>query len=66
MSSTQLVRPRRGKWIAGVSAGLAERFGVSAGLIRIIFVLTGIFGVGELVYLGLWIVMPKQQATGGF
>ncbi len=60
MISTQLVRPRRGKWIAGVSARLAQRFGVSAGLVRITFVLSGIFGVGEIVYLGLWIIMPKE------
>jgi len=30
--------PARG-WIAGVAAGLGERFGVSAGVIRIVFVL---------------------------
>jgi phage shock protein PspC (stress-responsive transcriptional regulator) len=30
--------PARG-WIAGVAAGLGERFGVSAGVIRIVFLL---------------------------
>jgi phage shock protein PspC (stress-responsive transcriptional regulator) len=30
--------PARG-WIAGVAAGLGERFGVSAGVIRVVFVL---------------------------
>ncbi len=60
MASTALVRPRSGKWIAGVCAGLAERFGISAGLVRIAFVLFGIFGVGEIVYIALWIIMPKE------
>ena len=30
--------PSRG-WIAGVAAGLSERFGVSTGVIRLVFVL---------------------------
>ncbi|CAN7144259.1 hypothetical protein ASF98_16185 [Arthrobacter sp. Leaf337] len=55
-----LVRPRNGKMIAGVCAGLAARFGVSTALVRIGFVLFGLFGVGELVYIALWIIMPKE------
>lgn len=59
MTTRALVRPRSGGWIAGVCAGLADRFGVSPGLVRIGFVLFGLFGVGELVYIALWILMPK-------
>ena len=58
MAST-LVRPRSGKLIAGVCAALADRFGVSRGLMRVAFVLFGLFGVGELAYVILWIVIPK-------
>lgn len=47
--------------IAGVCAGLAARFGVSTALVRIGFVLFGLFGVGELVYIALWIIMPKER-----
>jgi phage shock protein C len=54
-----LVRPRNGKMIAGVCAGLAARFGISKTLVRIAFVLFGLFGIGELVYIALWIVIPK-------
>lgn len=54
-----LVRPRNGKVIAGVCAGLADRFGISRTLVRIGFVFFGLFGVGELVYIVLWIIMPK-------
>jgi phage shock protein PspC (stress-responsive transcriptional regulator) len=46
--------------IAGVCAGLAARFGVSTALVRIGFVLFGLFGVGELVYIALWFIMPKE------
>ncbi len=56
-----LVRPRDGKVIAGVCAGLADRFGLSRALVRIGFVLFGLFGVGELVYIALWIVIPRAR-----
>ncbi|MCF6744768.1 PspC domain-containing protein [Blastococcus sp. KM273128] len=56
-----LVRPRGRKMIAGVCAGLAQRFGVSTGLVRIGFVLFGLFGVGELAYIVLWIMIPKER-----
>ncbi len=58
MAST-LVRPRSQKVIAGVCAALANRFGLSRGLVRVAFVLFGLFGVGELVYIVLWIIIPK-------
>jgi phage shock protein C len=59
MATTQLVRPRQGKLIAGVCAGLADRFGVSKGLVRIAFVIFGLVGAGEIAYIILWILMPK-------
>lgn len=54
-----LVRPRQGKIIAGVCAGIADRFGLSRALVRIGFVIFGLVGVGELVYILLWILIPK-------
>ena len=54
-----LARPRSGKVIAGVCAALADRFGMSRTLIRIAFLLFGIFGVGELVYIVLWLLIPR-------
>lgn len=60
MSST-LTRPREGKMIAGVCAGLADRFGLSAGVVRLLFVLSCLLpGPQVLVYLALWILMPKR------
>jgi phage shock protein C len=60
MATTQLVRPRRGKMIAGVCAGLADRFGISKGLVRIAFAIFGLVGAGEIAYIILWILMPKE------
>lgn len=59
----KLVRPRRGKIIAGVCAALADRFGLSRTLIRMGFVLFGIFGVGEIAYVALWILIPRSPVT---
>jgi phage shock protein C len=53
------VRPRHGKWIGGVCAGLADRFGLPRFLVRLGFVIFGLVGIGELVYIALWIVIPK-------
>lgn len=58
----RLTRPRRGegRMIAGVCAAVAEGLGLSTGLVRLGFVLFGVFGVGEIVYLVLWLVLPKR------
>lgn len=56
-----LVRPRSGKVIAGVCAALAERFGLPRLLVRVGFVIFGVAGIGELVYIVLWITIPKER-----
>jgi phage shock protein PspC (stress-responsive transcriptional regulator) len=57
----KLVRPRQGKFIAGVCAAVADRFGLSRALLRWAFVLFGLFGVGEFVYIVLWILIPRAD-----
>ncbi|WP_116054376.1 PspC domain-containing protein [Clavibacter sp. 199] len=57
-----LMRPRRGKIIAGVCAALADRFGVSRFLVRLLFVISIVLpGPQVLLYLILWILFPKQR-----
>ena len=58
-----LVRPRRGhgRVIAGVCAALADRFGVSRTLVRLLFLIFGIVGAGEIAYIVLWIIIPKAD-----
>jgi phage shock protein PspC (stress-responsive transcriptional regulator) len=55
-----LQRPRSGRVIAGVCAGLANRFGWNASVVRLIFVLS-IFlpGPQVLAYIIMWIVIPQ-------
>ncbi|MGA7097964.1 MAG: PspC domain-containing protein [Acidimicrobiia bacterium] len=56
-----LVRPRDGRMIAGVAAGLADRFGISRGAMRLIFVLSIVLpGPQILIYIILWIVIPEE------
>jgi len=56
-----LTRPQHGKVIAGVCAGLAERFGMSPGVVRLLFVLSCLLpGPQVVIYLALWVVMPKR------
>jgi phage shock protein C len=59
--TSPLVRPRRGKLIAGVCAAIADRFGISRALVRIAFVIFGFVGAGEIAYIVGWIVIPKQR-----
>lgn len=58
----RLIRPRQGRAIAGVAAGVADYLGLDRTLVRVLFVLTALFGVGELVYLVLWVVVPKGDS----
>jgi phage shock protein PspC (stress-responsive transcriptional regulator) len=59
--STSLTRPREGKMIAGVCAGLAERFGWNANAVRLLFVLSCLLpGPQIVIYLALWVIMPKR------
>ena len=62
MASSALVRPARGRMIAGVCAGLARRFGMKPWQVRALFVLSCLLpGPQILLYLGLWSVMPKAS-----
>lgn len=57
-----LVRPRQGRIIAGVCAGLARRFGWSALIVRILAVVLMVFaGLPLWVYIVLWILIPKEK-----
>ncbi len=60
MASTQLVRPRRGKVIAGVCAAIARRYGISPTRVRLLFIASMLRpGPQILLYLAGWILLPK-------
>lgn len=60
-SPQQLIRPRDGRMVAGVCAGIARRFGVDATLVRLAWVFSVLcLGTGVLVYIICWIVIPEE------
>ena len=64
MANSGLYRSSRHNMIAGVMGGIAERFGWNVTLLRIIFVIVSCMSAafpGILVYLVLWLIMPKQN-----
>lgn len=42
-------------------SGIAQHYGFSPFLVRLLFVIFAITGASELAYLVLWIVMPKRR-----
>lgn len=59
-----LARPRDGRWIGGVCAALARRFGMSANTMRVIFVVSCLLpGPQFLVYLALWLLLPNDKTA---
>jgi phage shock protein PspC (stress-responsive transcriptional regulator) len=47
--------------LAGVAAGLADRFGMSRSTMRVLFVVSLILpGPQVLIYLILWLVIPEE------
>jgi phage shock protein C len=58
--SRELTRSETDRVLAGVAGGIAQRFGINSTLVRLAWVLSVFFGgLGILVYVILWIVLPK-------
>ncbi len=64
-ATKRLFRDTENAMLAGVSAGLANYFGLDVVLMRIIFVALAIFGggVGILLYVVLWLVVPPATTS---
>ncbi|MFB9237931.1 PspC domain-containing protein [Plantactinospora siamensis] len=62
-----LVRPRDGRVLGGVCAGLGRRFGLDPWPARLLFVLVLLLIPGSqiLIYPVLWILMPAETTVAG-
>lgn len=61
LADAGLVRPSRGKLVAGVLVGISRRYDVSPWVVRVAFLASMLLpGPQILLYLALWIVMPRQ------
>ena len=63
MEGKKLTRPRNGKMLAGVCAGIANYFNLDPTLIRVAYALLTVFTVfaGVIVYLLMWIIVPEDN-----
>ncbi|MBL6963433.1 MAG: PspC domain-containing protein [Bacteroidetes bacterium] len=61
MTQRRLFRDSSNEVIGGVASGLAKYFDVDVTIVRILFVLAGIFGGwGVIVYIIFWIAVPRK------
>ncbi|MFE6736318.1 PspC domain-containing protein [Microbacterium sp. NPDC057659] len=59
---TALARPRQDRWIAGVCAAVAHRFGLTPTTVRVLTVLLVLLaGLSIWAYILLWIVIPNEE-----
>lgn len=57
-----LVRPTHDRVIAGVCSGIGRRFGISANVVRLVFVLSMLLpGPQILIYLAAWLLIPNDR-----
>jgi phage shock protein C len=63
-TTNPLRRSSSDRWVAGVCGGLARWLGWDPTVVRVAYVLLSILSAafpGLLVYIALWIVMPKDS-----
>lgn len=61
---TPTSRSRRGRWIGGVCAGLATRWNVPVARVRLACVIGSLLlGLGLVVYLAAWLILPAEGDT---
>lgn len=66
MTDRRLTKSRDDRMIAGVCGGLAEYFSIDAVLVRVAFVLLGVFGGGGVIaYIVLMLIMPEPAVGSG-
>jgi len=59
-----LVRPRQGRYVAGVCAAIARATNTDPVLWRVLLAVLGFFGgIGILVYLAAWLIIPAEGDT---
>ena len=57
----RLLRPREGRMVAGVCAGLAAYFKVDVTLVRLLFgIFVFFYGLGLLLYFIAWAIVPEE------
>lgn len=57
-----LERPREGRILGGVCAGLARRFGMQPLTVRLLFLISCLLpGPQFIAYIAMWIIIPSER-----
>lgn len=60
----RLYRSRENRVLAGVAAGVAEFFGLNPTHVRVLWLVSILFGgFGIVLYIGLALIVPLEQST---
>ncbi len=62
MATKRLYRSRHNKIIAGICGGIAEYFDIDPVIVRLLMVLLFIYGVGLIIYILGWIMIPQEPS----
>lgn len=58
------IKRARGGWVAGICAGIAQKFGWDVSLVRIAVLLSFLLPfIGLGTYLVAWLLLPKTDGT---
>lgn len=64
MQTKRLYRSRDHRVLGGVAGGIATYFDIDPVIVRLAFVALTVFnGVGALLYLALWVLVPDINST---
>lgn len=64
MQTKRLLRSRDQRVVAGVAGGIATYFEIDPVIVRLVFVVLGLAnGVGVLLYLLLWLIVPNSDSV---
>ena len=56
----QLRRNTDDKIIAGVASGVAEFFDLDTTVVRVVWAISALFGIGIPIYVIMWLVVPEM------
>jgi phage shock protein C len=64
MENVYLRRNTANQVVAGVASGLAAALKVDPVIVRLAFVVLGLLnGVGVVIYLAMWLIVPRDQSS---